>query len=108
MKYFYFDAASRSGIQAESAVEGDAEEITATWDTLPRVPGSFFGIYSSTGAVVQFRWNDLNSITIDLPFPSRGGSMAKQSSFEECNAVIANVCTGSDPEGIPGLDFVKW
>lgn len=108
MKYFYFDAASRSGIQSAEAMEGQAEDIFATWNSLSRQAGSFLGIHCSTGVAVQFMWDDSELITIDVPSPERGGSMMKQSSFEECCVLIAHVCSGGDPERIQGLEFVKW
>lgn len=108
MKYFYYDAATGRGIQSAAAIEGHAEDILAAWNALSRRAGSFLGIHCPTGAAVQFMWDDSDSITIDLPSPTKGGSMTKTSSFEECGGVITDICAGGDPEKIQGLEFVKW
>jgi hypothetical protein len=108
MKYFYYDAATRRGIQSAAAMEGHAEDISAIWKSLSQQVGSFLGVYCSTGVAVQFIWDDSGSITIDIPSPTRRGSMNKQSSFEECERLISHICSGNDPEKIPGLEFVGW
>lgn len=108
MRYFYFDAATGGGIQSSAAIEGDAEDIWGAWKSLSRQAGSFLGIYCTTGVVVQFIWDDSDTIIVDLPFPKEGGSMVKQLSYEECCVAITGICSGSDPEKIQGLEFVRW
>jgi hypothetical protein len=108
MKYFYFDADSRSGIESAAAIEGHTDDIITTWESLSRQAGSFLGIHCCSGVVLQFMWDDSDFVTIDIPLPKRGGSMAKRASLAECNAAINHVCSGGNPENIQGLEFVKW
>lgn len=107
MKYFYFDAARRDGIPSSDAKDANADEILRAWNGLSREADSFLGLHCPSG-VIQFMWEAHDYITMDMPLPKEGGSMVKRATFDECNTLIAQICSGMDPAQIVGLTFVKW
>ncbi len=108
MKCYFADVVVGVYIPSSAPVEMECEEILDEWDNLSRTRGSFFGIVPSDLPAIQFYWDDESSVCVDIPFPEQGGSLTKQSTFEECVEIIRAVLEGGDPRKVSGLTFVSW
>jgi hypothetical protein len=108
MKCFLFDALLGRSIESADAVEMDCSEAMSEWDSLSNVPGSFFGLSCPSYPTIQFMWEESDHVTIDLPLPEKGGSLTKQSGYDECRKIIEGIYDGDNPMTIAGLHFVPW
>lgn len=108
MKYYYYDVVDKRCVDALAPLEVNNEDVLLIWDSLSRQDGSFLGICCTDDICVQFMWEFSGMITIDLPYPDKGGSMTKLASYDESTNVIKDVLAGGDPEKLSGLRFMKW
>lgn len=108
MKYFYFDSVSLASVKSQDAIEGNVDEILHTWSSLSKEDGSFLGLYTSSGHLLQCMWSDRTSVLLDIPQRDRGGSMIKSTKFDEVCILIKCVFDGLHPDQIEGLKFSSW
>ncbi|MBI1248244.1 hypothetical protein GC197_10460 [bacterium] len=108
MKYFYNDEAKETWIDGDDAEEVSLDKALEVWNSLTKTEGSFFGIVGPDELTLQFYWEDSETVSMDIPDPEKGGSLAKASTFEECTAAIKDTFAGQDPRQIEGLEFITW
>jgi hypothetical protein len=108
MKCFLFDAALGRNISSTEPIEMNCDQVLSEWDGLSRASGTFLGIVNLPGQVLQFMWEESEMVLIDVPLLEKGGSLTKESSFEECRELITRIYKGENPLSLSDLRFVSW
>lgn len=110
MRCFYYDVASEASVPSSDPVELDAAEAVAQWEHLSDEPGTFFGVYTPSGLVVQFLWEDDEQVQIDIPLVDRRGSLQKLIPYEGTLPLLRSLFAEppANPADDPDLKFTAW
>jgi hypothetical protein len=105
---FFSDSRNDSVRLPEDRVFQTLPDIEKTMREVLTAPDNFFGIVDRADAILQFAVNDDSTIRIDLPDPTRKGSLVKDADLEECITLVRQVGPALAELNIVGMEFESW
>jgi hypothetical protein len=105
---FYSDSRNNNVKLPEDRALRSLPQIEQTMREVLTVPDNFFGIVDRGNAILQFAVNDDSTIRIDLPDPSRKGSLVKDADLEECITLVRQAGPSLAALNIVGMEFESW
>jgi hypothetical protein len=106
---FYQDARDGSALEPEDRVYLDLPQIEQRMQDVLAHPLNYFGLVDQFGVTLQFMADGTASvIRVEVPDPTRKGSMAKDATLEECLALVRSAGPSLAELTIPGVTFQPW
>ena len=106
---FYADYVANEFVSVSDEVFHDIEDIYRILDSgILEYPKNIWGIIDEAGCTLQLFVNDDNSIEIDIPAPEQEGSYIKNTSLDECIAIVRSAGRNLNELEIPDMSFRKW
>ena len=105
---FFSDARNNNVKLPEDRAYQPLPQIEKTMREVLTAPDNFFGVVDRGNVILQFAVNDDSTIRIDLPDPTRKGSLVKDADLEECIALVRQAGPSLATLNIVGMKFESW
>lgn len=105
---FYSDARNNNVKLPEDRAFQSLPQIEQTMREVLTAPDNFFGVVDRSNVILQFAVNDDSTVRIDLPDPTRKGSLVKDADLEECITLVRQAGPSLAELNIVGMEFESW
>ena len=106
LKLFLWDVETDEEIPGDAPLEASCGAALKRLRDLSAVDGSFIGFELPSKEIVQFMWDDEETLHVDIP--AKNGSYGKDVSQEEAERIITGLFNGLNPVHIEGLTFESY
>ena len=107
MKHLLFYANSDGEVPSDEPIATEASEICRMLPDILKQSPDFLGVVDPLGVVLQFAIEE-DHVWMEIPVPSRQGSMGKKVQLSEVPGIIEGLPEYWSPTSFSGLDFQSW